>query len=156
MLFVPLVKVMFPNQNVFTCFFSFWCVEGDIPRLCIAYACLCFVFLFGFFCVFSWICVLRMVSWGIIWDLFVLNFCFLCFLIGVLRVISLDNVWQAGGGDKQTNSCTCPIPHLRSAGQLQVLTISGLFLLFLPANNKKRSFVSASMLVNYKNNLCCT
>ena len=26
------------------------------------------------------------------------------------------------------------------------------FLLFLPANNKKRSFVSASMLVNYKNN----
>ena len=90
-------------------------------------------------CVFVWIllcalcfheCVLRMISLEYCLGSLCFEFLLGCFLVGVLRVISLDNVWQAGGGDKQTNSCTCPIPHLRSAGQLQVLTISGLFCFF--------------------------
>ena len=90
-------------------------------------------------CVFVWIllcalcfheCVLRMISLEYCLGSLCFEFLLGCFLVGVLRVISLDNVWQAGGGDKQTNSCTCPIPHLRSAGQLQVSTISGLFCFF--------------------------
>ena len=106
---------------------------------CLCMSLLC-VFVWILLCVFMNLCVEDGILGYYLGSLCFEFLFFLCFLIGVLRVISLDNVWQAGGGDKQTNSCTCPIPHLRSAGQLQVLTISGLFLLFLPANNKKTIF----------------
>ena len=49
----PCKKLCFQIRMFFyVCFLFGGCVEGDIPRLCIAYGCLCFVFLFGFFCVF--------------------------------------------------------------------------------------------------------
>ena len=57
-LFAMLFYIVQPHMFIFkssffyVCFLFGGCVEGDIPRLCIAYGCLCFVFLFGFFCVF--------------------------------------------------------------------------------------------------------
>ena len=60
----PCKKLCFQIRMFFyVCFLFGGCVEGDIPRLCIAYGCLCFVF-------FVWIllcilffhkCVLRVV-----------------------------------------------------------------------------------------------
>ena len=73
--------------------------------------------------------------------------------------ISLDNVWQAGGEDRGGQADKQL--HLSDPTSSQCWSATSLdhqwtFLLFLPASNKKRSYLSASMLVHYKNHLCCT
>ena len=156
MLFVPLVKVMFPNQNVFTCFFSFWCVEGDIPRLYIAYACLCSVF----FCLDSFVCFHEFVCWG--WYPGVLSGIFLFWIFAFCVFLLVCWGWypwimygrRVEGTSRQTAALVRS--HIFAVLVSYKSRPSVDFFAFSSGKQKKRSYLSASMLVHYKNHLCCT